>query len=611
MSDASPQKVLALSLAVLAVMAIPAGLVAPIGLGAANTGGNAAGNVGEWPSYQADDRNSGNATGAPDYGAVATGWRVVGNQGTDIASGPTVGDDTVFVGDGSTVKAYAEADGTQTWTQSVDGSVFGSPTHDDGSLYVATDAGSVYALDASSGTVEWQRSTDSTDADFGAFAGSVATDDAGTLYAASEDGHVYKLAADGSQVLAAYDMGSPAGAMTPAVADGTLYVGDRSGTLHALSTADLSAQFMKDVANGALNAPAVTADGQTVVVTATDGTVAAYDATGTQQWAETSAYDSSFASPAIHKGSAVVGTSDAVAAHALDDGTQQWSASVDTKDTFGASVTTANGTVFVGTDTGDIYLLDAADGSTKFTVQASSSVITTAPTVAYDALYVGADTGAVQQFVDANPSISVTSISAPDSIEKGDTGTVTADVSNTGQAVGSYTAELTVDGTVVDSKTVTVAAGATETVSFEYTFDTTGAVPVSVGSQSTTVTVKADSGGNGGPIHGNPDDGTETTTSTPDEGDGTATPAETDCGCELDDTPTEATDDPVTTDDTATPGDSDSTETATDDDATDADDGSDGSGTEEPTSGDGPGFTAVAALLAVVAAALLAVRREN
>ncbi|MBV0923307.1 PQQ-binding-like beta-propeller repeat protein [Halomicroarcula limicola] len=610
MNDTSAGKVLALSLAVLAVAAIPAGLIAPIGIGAANTGGNAAGNVGEWPSYQADDRNSGNATGAPDYGSIDLGWSVAGNQGTDVASGPTVGDDTVYVGDGSTVKAYAEADGSQTWTQSVDGSVFGSPTHDEGSLYVATDAGTVYALDTASGTVEWTRSTDSNEAAFGAFAGSVATDDAGALYVASEDGHVYKLAADGSEVLAAYDMGSPAGAMTPAIADGTLYVGDRSGTLHALSTADLSATFSEDVASGALNAPAVTADGQTVVVTATDGTVAAYDATGTEQWAETSAYDGSFASPAIHRGSAVVGTSDAVAAHALGDGTQQWRTSVDTKDTFGASVTTANGTVFVGTDVGDVHLLDATDGRMRASFYASSSAIATAPTVAYDALYVGADTGAVRQFVDANPSISVASISAPDSVERGDTATVTAELSNIGQARGSYTAELTVDGTVVDSEPVDVAAGATETVRFEYTFETTGEVPVSVGSQSTTVTVRSDSSGDGGgPIHGNPDDGTETTT--PDEGDGTDTPVETDCGCELDDTPTEATDDPVTTDDTATPDGSDGTETATADGGTAADDGSDGSGTDVPTSGDGPGFTAVAALLAVVAAALLAARREN
>ncbi|MBX0297812.1 BGTF surface domain-containing protein [Haloarcula nitratireducens] len=53
------------------------------------------------------------------------------------------------------------------------------------------------------------------------------------------------------------------------------------------------------------------------------------------------------------------------------------------------------------------------------------------------------------------------------------------------------------------------------------------------------------------------------------------------------------------------------TETATEGGATPTEGGDGGAATETPTSGDGPGFTAAIALVALVAAALLAVRRDN
>ncbi|QIO24354.1 PQQ-binding-like beta-propeller repeat protein [Haloarcula sp. JP-L23] len=608
MSDAPERKLLALSVAVLAVFAIPAGLLAPVG--SASAVGNAAGN---WQTFQFDQQNTGNASDAPDYASVTSGWRA-GNQGTDVASGPTVSGDTVYVGDGSAVKAYAEGDGSLSWETSVDGPVFGSPAYDGGSVYVATDGGSVYALDAATGAVTWQRSTDSNGADFGSFAGSVTVGDGGSLYVASEDGHVYKLSNDGTQVSAAYDMGSPAGAMTPAVYGDRVYVGDRSGTLHMLSAGDLSAQSTNDVTSGALNSPAVTEDGQRIVVTASDGTVAAYDTDGNQQWADTSSYGSSFASPAIHKGVAVVGTTDGtVAAHDIDSsGSQQWTATVDTKNTFGASVTTANGTVFVGTDTGDVSLLDASDGSTKARATAASSAMATAPTVADDALYVGTDDGAVVQFLDANAAFSVTSISAPGGVTEGDIGTVEADVSNAGTADGTYTARLTVDGQVVDTERVSIAKGSSKTVTFDHKFVTVGYPTVSVGSQSTTITVASGSssgGGGGGSDSG--DDPTTTETSTPEGTDATATPAEPDDGDGSETTATATTEGSTATEAvTDTP---ESTGTASTDtpDSTDQNEGSDDGGDEEATSGSGPGFTAAIALLAVVAATLLAARREN
>ncbi|EMA63074.1 CARDB domain-containing protein [Halorubrum lipolyticum] len=66
-------------------------------------------------------------------------------------------------------------------------------------------------------------------------------------------------------------------------------------------------------------------------------------------------------------------------------------------------------------------------------------------------------------------------------IAVGDTVTVTAAIENTGDSDGTYTADLLVDGTVEESKSVDIAAGQTETVTFTRSFDTAGDYTIGVG----------------------------------------------------------------------------------------------------------------------------------
>ncbi|WP_276271479.1 PQQ-binding-like beta-propeller repeat protein [Haloarcula litorea] len=628
MSDAPRRGLVALTLAVLTVTAVPVGVFAPIGIGAAGNAGNTAGNTVDWTGFQADQRNSGNAPAAPDYSSVSKAGNTPASQGTDIASGPTVGGDAVFVGDGSTVKSYARSDRSTDWETSVDGAVLGSPAYVDGSVYVATDAGTVYGIDADTGTVNWHLSKNSDDEAFAAFHGSVTADGDGSLYVASDDGMVYKIASDGSQVSTAYDMGSPAGSMTPAVYDNRVYVGDRSGTLHMLSSGDLSAQSTVDVAGGALSSPAVTEDGQRIVVAATDGTVAAYDTDGNEQWRDTATYEEVWSSPVLHAGTVVVGGSDGVvAAHDLDGGgSVVWETEVDTKETLGAALSAANGTVFVGTDSGTLAVLDADDGSSKFTATVADSPLLTAPTVAYDSLYVGTSDGELYEYVDADAAFSVTALDAPGSVTEGDTATIAATVSNSGDADGTYTATLLVDGETSDQKQVSVSADSSKEVTFQYSFDTTGERSVSVGSLSKTVTVDAEStqgsgGGGGGDDTPDPTATPENETATPDNTtatpeNGTATPDNTTATPTQTDVPETETE--TAEPDTATETDADTAtgtdaDTATETEAADdgGDDDADGGSGEQATSGSGPGFTAVVALVALVAAALLAVRRDE
>jgi len=65
------------------------------------------------------------------------------------------------------------------------------------------------------------------------------------------------------------------------------------------------------------------------------------------------------------------------------------------------------------------------------------------------------------------PEFSLSKLTHPESATIGDTVTVSADVSNSGDASGSTTVELTLDGSSVQTREVTLGAGATTAVTFE------------------------------------------------------------------------------------------------------------------------------------------------
>ena len=66
---------------------------------------------------------------------------------------------------------------------------------------------------------------------------------------------------------------------------------------------------------------------------------------------------------------------------------------------------------------------------------------------------------------------------------------ITVDITNTGEAKGSYTVELRVNGTLEDTLNITVAGGKTETAGFYVVKDTVGSYKVEVDGQSATFTV--------------------------------------------------------------------------------------------------------------------------
>jgi hypothetical protein len=81
-------------------------------------------------------------------------------------------------------------------------------------------------------------------------------------------------------------------------------------------------------------------------------------------------------------------------------------------------------------------------------------------------------------------------VGSPVSLAAGETLRVDALVANDGGAEGDYNATLTVDGSVVDSATGTVAAGGERTVPLSHSFAEAGTDTVGVGGETVTVTVE-------------------------------------------------------------------------------------------------------------------------
>jgi len=79
----------------------------------------------------------------------------------------------------------------------------------------------------------------------------------------------------------------------------------------------------------------------------------------------------------------------------------------------------------------------------------------------------------------------------PPEVTAGETASVTVKVKNTGGSEGTYNAVLTIDGVTVGAKQVTLAPGASKTISFSPVKDKAGTYQIGIGGLTSKLTVKA------------------------------------------------------------------------------------------------------------------------
>jgi len=222
---------------------------------------------------------------------------------------------------------------------------FASPALGSGGtvVYAGSEDGSLYAVDAASGTQLWSQATG------GAVYSSPAVDGAGNVYFGSNDGKVYALTSTGTTVAGwPVTLGSPVQSAPAIASNGTVLVGSDDGKLHALAS------------------------------------------DGTEVWAATTG--GAITSSAAVAGTYVVVGSDDGAVRALDlaDGAEMWSRPTGAQVRSSPAVS-SDGTVYVGSCDGNLYALDLADGSDRFAFVLGGFVIAS-PAVGPDGVvYAGSD----------------------------------------------------------------------------------------------------------------------------------------------------------------------------------------------------------------------------
>lgn len=209
---------------------------------------------------------------------------------------------TLFVGDrAGTVHALNATTGRARWRTSLGGPVFLSGATVDGTIHAATANGAVIALDASTGVSAWNRSLDA-----GSGFGSAPAVGDGRLYLGTERGSVLALDAATGETVWNRSVGS-AVQSTPAVAGGRAYVGTRNGSVYALNATTGAVVWRRSAGGPVFASPVV--DGGTAYVGVAgepESLVALDSATGDRERRFDTA-GAVFSAPAVTSGLVVAG----------------------------------------------------------------------------------------------------------------------------------------------------------------------------------------------------------------------------------------------------------------------------------------------------------------
>ena len=297
-----------------------------------------------WAGFHHDAQHSARSpyTG-PQADHLAWTYPISGEIRSSAAVG---GDGTIYFG-AANRKLYAVApDGSLRWSYTTGGGIVSSPAiGHDGTLYVGSQDFKVYAITAD-GSLRWTYTT-------GNEVHSPPTiGHDGTIYVGSLDGQLYAISPTGT-LKCSYNAGA-AIVSSPAIdADGVIYFGSANGRINAIYP-NCTVKWSNPITgNGVWTHPALSPDGSTIYDGADDGYLyASYTLSGTLKWRSPWTYGGVQSSPAIGR----------------------------------------DGTIYVGTQYGNLWALNPADGTLKWNYYTTLSAWSAPAIGADDTIYFATDT---------------------------------------------------------------------------------------------------------------------------------------------------------------------------------------------------------------------------
>jgi len=302
-------------------------------------------------------------------------WRV--RVGHDINAPPAVIGDTVYVttnNGGESVDrgvvALSLEDGSKQWRAIPDVDITSSPTVVDDTVYVGSaehedPSKGVLALDRSDGTVQWQF-----EADEGITTPAV---DDGTVYVGGtvsvdgiEQSILYGLDAETGKQLWRRELNGEGMNGAPTVVNDTVYV-TRLWHLHAIDATDGTKKWSTRLPRNSRTHASVVATDDSIYVPAEDLFVA-FDTEGNERWSVEMTY-AEFA-PTVAGDSIVVADANTAYCFDAEDGTELWRRSAEQREIsdmgftrMGSAPVAAGSVVYVPSQGGDIHALQNEHGS--------------------------------------------------------------------------------------------------------------------------------------------------------------------------------------------------------------------------------------------------------
>jgi outer membrane protein assembly factor BamB len=299
---------------------------------------------------------------------------------------PTVVDGTVYLPsrDGNLYAVDAET-GTEQWSYPAK-SLRSSPTVSDGTVYVGSQDNNVYAIDAETGIEEWSLATGDT-------IHSSPTVVDGTVYIGSYDNNVYAIDAETGTKEWSFSTSGDVKS-SPNFVDGTVYIGSQDDNVYAID-AETGTEEWSFSTDGYVDASPTVANG-IVYFGSLDNNLYALEAeTGTKEWSYSTG-QKTVSSPIVVDNTVYIGSYDeTLYALEAETGTKEWSYSLGSLTK--SSPTFADGTVYIAGIDGGVHAVDASTGTEEW-VSGINNDIYSSPTVSGDTVYIaregpGGDSG--------------------------------------------------------------------------------------------------------------------------------------------------------------------------------------------------------------------------
>lgn len=268
------------------------------------------------------------------------------------------------------------------WVFGTGDAVASTPAVASGIVYVGSNDGNIYALNATNGKKTWNYSTS------GAVHSSPAVVD-GVVYVGSRDGNLYALNSTNGYKL--WNCSATGGVdSSPAVSNGVVYVGSFDRKIYAMNATN--GDVLWTYLTGSIVDSSAAVVNNTVFIGSQDSNMIALDATTGQKLWNYSTGNPITASPAVVNGVVYVGSWDS-SVYALNstNGSKIWSYETEGTPERGilSSPAVIDGVVYIGSCNANLYALNAINGSVIWKSTICRFVYT--PTVVGDMIYVGAN----------------------------------------------------------------------------------------------------------------------------------------------------------------------------------------------------------------------------